>query len=57
VGLPGRLGPDQGRYVVRRHARDEAQQVVVVAGLDAPRRTRSRGRRSHAAEPGASPVE
>jgi hypothetical protein len=43
--------------VVRRHARDEAQQVVVVAGLDAPRRTRSRGRRSHAAEPGASPVE
>ena len=36
--LPGRLGPDPGRYVVRRYAGDEAQQVVVIGGLDAPPR-------------------
>ena len=36
--LPGRQGPDPGRYVVRRYAGDEAQQVVVIGGLAAPRR-------------------
>jgi len=55
--LPGRLGPDPGRYIVRRYAGDEAQQVVVIGGLSAPRRTRLGGRRARAAEPGAAPVE
>ena len=52
--LPGRLGPDPGRYVVRRYAGDEAQQVVVIGGLAAPRRTR---RRARPAEDGATPVD
>jgi hypothetical protein len=43
--------------VVRRHAGDEAQQVVVIGGLEAPRRQRFGGRRARAAEPGATPVE
>jgi hypothetical protein len=52
--LPGRHGPDPGRYVVRRYAGDEAQQVVVIGGLAAPRRAR---RRARPAEDGAAPVE
>ena len=55
--LPGRLGPDPGRYVVRRYAGDVAQHVVVVGGLAAPRRARFGGRRPRAAERGATPVE
>jgi hypothetical protein len=55
--LPGRLGPEPGRYVVRRYAGDEAQQVVVIEGLDAPRRSRFGGRRPRPAEPGPAPVE
>jgi hypothetical protein len=51
--LAGRLGPDPGRYVVRRYAGDEAQQVVVIGGLEAPRRQR----RSRAAEPEVRPVD
>jgi hypothetical protein len=43
--------------VVRRYAGDAAQHVVVVGGLEAPRRRRAGGRRSRAAEPGAAPVE
>jgi hypothetical protein len=42
---------------VRRHAGDEAQQVVVIGGLDAPRRSRFGGRRPRPAEPGSAPVE
>jgi hypothetical protein len=38
---------------VRRFAGDEAQQVVVIGGLEAPRRQR----RARAAEPGAKPVD
>jgi hypothetical protein len=38
---------------VRRYAGDDAQQVVVIGGLDAPRRQR----RSRAAEPDAKPVD
>src|SRR6202008_761949 len=34
----GRLGPDPGRYVVRRFAGDEVRQVVVVGGVEAPPR-------------------
>ena len=55
--LPGRLGPDPGRYVVRRHAGAEADRVVVIGGLDAPRRTRFGGRRARAGETGPAPVE
>ena len=40
--LAGRLGPDPGRYVVRRYAGDEAQQVVVDRR---PRRRRGARRR------------
>jgi hypothetical protein len=55
--LAGWLGPDPGRYVVRRYAGDNAQQVVVISGLEAPRRRRFGGRRARAAEPDAAPVE
>jgi hypothetical protein len=42
---------------VRRYAGDSARHVVVVGGLEAPRRRRGGGRRSRPAEPGATPVE
>jgi hypothetical protein len=42
---------------VRRYAGDEAQQVVVIGGLEAPRRSRLGGRRPRSAEPGPAPVE
>jgi hypothetical protein len=51
----GRLGPDPGRYVVRRFAGDDARQVVVIAGLEAPRRRRVSSRRAVRAEAGAAP--
>jgi hypothetical protein len=50
----GRLGPDPGRYVVRRFAGDDVRHVVVIGGFDAPRRLRRRARR---ADPGPSSVE
>jgi hypothetical protein len=43
--------------VVRRYAGDEAQQVVVIGGIEAPRRSRLGGRRPRPAEPGPTPVE
>ncbi len=52
--FPGRLGPDPGRYVVRRYAGDDVQQVVVVGGFDAPRK---RPRRPRRADPGPTAVE
>jgi hypothetical protein len=36
--LAGRLGPEPGRYAVRRFAGDEARHVVVVERMGAPRR-------------------
>jgi hypothetical protein len=42
---------------VRRYAGDEAQQVLVIGGIDAPRRPRRAGRRPRPAEPGPAPVE
>ena len=42
---------------MRRFAGDDAQQVVVIGGLAAPRRARFGGRRARAAEPDAAPVE
>ena len=52
--FPGRLGPDPGRYVVRRFAGDDVRQVLVIGGFDAPRRLRRRARRT---DPGPSSVE
>jgi hypothetical protein len=53
--FPGRIGPDPGRYVVRRYAGDDVRQVVVIGGFDAPRkRRRTRARR---ADPGPTSVE
>jgi hypothetical protein len=43
--------------VVRRYAGDEAQHVVVIGGLSAPRRARFGGRRPRDADPGPVPVE
>lgn len=34
----GRLGPEPGRYAVRRYAGDDVQHVIVIGGLSAPRR-------------------
>jgi hypothetical protein len=48
------VGPDPGRYVVRRYAGDDVRQVLVIGGFDAPRRLRRRARR---ADPGPSSVE
>jgi hypothetical protein len=42
---------------VRRYAGDQAQQVVVIGGLAAPRRSRFGNRRPRPAEPGPAPVE
>jgi len=35
----GRLGPDPGRYPVRRFAGDDVREVVVIGGFEAPRRS------------------
>jgi hypothetical protein len=51
----GRLGPEAGRYVVRRYAGDDPRHVVVIGDLDAPRRRRLGGRRAKPAAPGAGP--
>ena len=42
---------------MRRYAGDEAQQVVVIGALEAPRRTRFANRRPRPAEPGPAPVD
>ena len=54
--FPGRLGPDPGRYVVRRYAGDDVRHVVVIGGFDAPRRRR-RGPRPRRADLGPTSVE
>jgi len=48
------VGPDPGRYIVRRFAGDDVRQVLVIGGFDAPRRLRRRSRR---ADPGPTSVE
>jgi hypothetical protein len=55
----GRLGPDPGRYPVRRFAGDDVQEIVVIGGLEAPRRSLlPRRRRARAvAEAPAGPVD
>jgi hypothetical protein len=53
----GRLGPEPGRYPVRRFAGDDVREVLVIGGLEAPRRPgRLRGRRARPADD-ASPQE
>jgi len=52
--FPGRLGPEPGRYIARRFAGDDVRAVLVIGGLDAPRRRRRRARR---AEPDPAEVE
>jgi hypothetical protein len=55
----GRLGPDPGRYPVRRFAGDDVREIVVIGGLEAPRRSRlPRSRRPRAAAgPAPGPVD
>jgi hypothetical protein len=51
----GRLGPDPGRYPVRRFAGDDVREIVVIGGLEAPRRSRRPQRRR--AKAVAAPAE
>jgi hypothetical protein len=52
----GRLGPEPGRYVVRRFAGDDVRHVLVLTGASAPRRRWGR-RRPRRTEPGPRPVD
>ena len=51
----GRLGPEAGRYVVRRYAGDDPRHVVVIGDVEAPRKRRLARRRPRTAAPGAAP--
>jgi hypothetical protein len=55
----GRLGPDPGRYPVRRFAGDDVREILVIGGLEAPRRSlRPRRRRARTVPaPGERAVE
>jgi hypothetical protein len=57
----GRLGPDPGRYPVRRFAGDEVREIVVIGGYEAARRSllpRARRNRVRAADtPEPGPVD
>jgi hypothetical protein len=58
--FPGRLGPEPGRYPVRRFAGDDVREVLVIGGLEGRRRERRglRGRRARPVdEPEPPPVE
>jgi hypothetical protein len=56
--VPWPLGPDDGRYVVRRHAGETPEFVLVIATLGAVQRRLIGGKRAKAAdpEPGPEPV-
>jgi hypothetical protein len=53
----GRLGPDPGRYPVRRFAGDHVREIVVIGGLEAPRRSLRPQRRRVKAVAAPSPPE
>jgi hypothetical protein len=55
--FPGRLGPDPGRYVLRRFAGDPAHHVLVIEAGEAPRRRRFGRGRARRAEPESAPVD
>lgn len=58
--FPGRLGPDPGRYPVRRFAGDDVREIVVIGGLQAPRRSllpRPRKRPRAVEGPSLEPVD
>ena len=56
--VPWPLGPEDGRYVVRRHAGETPDHVLVLKTLGAVERRRFGGKKPKAAEPepGATPV-
>jgi hypothetical protein len=56
--VPWPLGPDDGRYVVRRHAGEQPEHVLVLATLGAPQRRLLGGKRPKGTtpEPGPEPV-
>lgn len=58
VEVPWALGPDDGRYVVRRHAGEQPEHVLVLATLGARQRRLLRGRRARPVpqDPEAAPV-
>lgn len=56
VEVPWALGPDDGRYVVRRHAGEQPDHVLVVATLGAPQRRLLGGKRPRTAAPEPSPA-
>lgn len=54
--VPWPLGPDDGRYVVRRHAGETPDHVLVLATLGAVERRRLRGRGARPAPPEPGPA-
>ena len=55
IEVPWPLGPEDGRYVVRRHAGEQPDHVLVLGTLGAQKRTR-RGKRDSKAEPEPEPT-
>ena len=55
IEVPWPLGPDDGRYVVRRHAGEPPDHVLVLATLGAPQRHRLGGKRPKGAPPEPDP--
>src|SRR3954470_23453068 len=55
IEVPWPLGPEDGRYVVRRHAGEQPDHVLVLATLGAEKRTR-RGRKDRSVEPEPPPT-
>jgi hypothetical protein len=51
--FPGRLGPEPGRYIVRRYAGDDARWIVVIDGLEAAAR---RPKRKWSKDPEPEPL-
>ena len=55
IEVPWPLGPEDGRYVVRRHAGEQPDHVLVLATLGAEKRSR-RAKRDRKAEPEPEPT-